>query len=383
MTNERRILLGLFAIAFGVRILYAALVGTDPSINPHPVTSEMRYALEISSGFDWITQPYSPQAPGYPLLLGMLFLLTGKHAWTAIVLQAVLGGFLVLIAYRLGKLVGSVGVGLISAVWLALYVHHVHFSSLLVRDAFSGFLLAALVLVLALPFKRMRYSLLGGGLYALLVHTDPQYILLFPLIAAYILVFTARYLVINLQYLFLFTSFALILSLPWSARNYVVYKQFVPVSLEAVRYVSPVKEKLPAKIRQVARGSRAPVSRGRLERMKANAIEFWRVVKRGEAEGAQGAGAGGWSLRHNPISIASYGLLLPFFIFGVAAAFIRREKVTVLLASVTLYYFLMRLFLGGSERIRLQVEPFIIILAFSSLFALSGRLRAQEDQRAS
>jgi len=274
-------------------------------------------------------------------------------------------------------------VGLISALWLSLYVHQVHFSSLLVRDVFSGVLLAALVLILALPFKKMRYSVLGGGIYAVLVHTDPQYILLFPLIAIFILVFIARHLVINLQYLFLFTAFALIVSLPWTARNYVVYKQFVPVSLEAVRYVSPVKERLPAKIKRVAVGAQAPVSRGRLERMKSNAIEFWRVVKRCEAGGDQAAGTSGWSLRHNLISAVEYGLLLPFFVIGLATAFIRREKVLLLLASVTLYYFIMRLFFGGGERVRLQVEPFIIILAFSSLFALSERFRAQRARRAS
>jgi len=385
MNQERRILLGLFAIALGVRILYAAIAAMSPSINPHPITSEASYGLKIASSTEWISEPYSPRSPGYPFFLGMIFFVMGAHIWPAVVVQAILGGVLVVLIYKLGKLLGGPGVGVISALWLALYVHHIHFSSLLVKDALACLVLSALVLVIARPFSKMRFSLLAGALYTYLIHIDPQYLLILPVFAVFILVAVSRYLSLNLQYFILFISFAAVLSLPWTIRNYAVYKQLIPVSLESNRYIRPVKEKIPAKVRAVAQGRAPAVSKSRFERIKKNSIEFWRVTKFGHQEGSKSAGQADapWSLRHNLISIVSFGLLLPFFLIGMISTIVKRNRAGILLTSVTIYYFIMRMFFGGSERTRLQIEPFIIVLALYGVFRLLELLRRSAQNESS
>ncbi len=377
MSSERRILLAVFSIAFGVRILYAALAGMDPSINPDPVTPAAVYGFEIASGISWITTPFSPEAPAYPFMLGMVFLLAGKHIWAAIILQALLGGVLAVIALKLGQRVAGFGAGLFAAMWLALYVHHIYFSGILVRDAFSCLILTALVYRLALPFKKMRYSLLAGFLYAVLVHTDPQYMLLLPVFILFILLSKTRHLVINIQFLMLFLSAIFVISIPWTVRNYYVYKQFIPVGLESERYISPVKTRIPQKIKEMTASQGTPVSRSRLNRIRENAVEFWRITsfhprKPGGRQGSSSAKLPPWSLRHNLISIVSFGILLPFFIIGTIRALMKKQREALLLVFVTLFYFLIRIFYGGSERIRLQIEPLIIILAFYALFYMTA-----------
>jgi 4-amino-4-deoxy-L-arabinose transferase-like glycosyltransferase len=375
MNTQRRILLALFSIAFGIRILFAALVGMHPSINPNPVTSEVLYGHEIASSTRWLTEPYSPRAPGYPFFLGMIFLLTGNHVWPAIIVQAILGGFMAVLLFKLGGLLGGWRVGLLSALWIALFVHHIYFSSLLLRDVLACFILTSLVLVLSQPFKKMRYSLVAGALYAYLIHIDPQYLILLPIFLLFILIYVSRHLTINIHYLILFLSFAVVVSMPWTIRNYFVYDRFVPVSLEANRFLDPVKKKIPAKLRAFVQTKTSSVSHSRLNRMKENAVEFWRVTKFGyKRDSANDAGsspnAKPWSLRHNLINIASYGILLPFFMIGLISVAAKRNAAGILVGALTIAYFIMRVFTSGSERARLQIEPFIILLALYAVFEL-------------
>lgn len=374
MTAERRLLLALFAIAFGIRILYVALVGMSPSINPNPISSEAIYGFKIASGTEWLTEPYSPRAPGYPVFLGILFLIFGKSIWPGIIAQALLGGFLAVLLYKLGKNLGGRAVGLLSALWIALYVHHVFFSSLLMRDALSSFVLTALIFVLAKPFSRMRNALIAAALYAFLIHIDPQFILLLPLLMAFMVFLISRYLVLNLQYCILFVSFAIVVSIPWTARNYYVYERVVPVSIEASRYINPVRTKIPPKVQTMLQGTVPSLSESRIDRMTKNSTEFWRVTRFARADTAAQRPAS-WSLRHNIISIASYGVLLPFFILGIVTVFARKNRAGILIAATVLCYYGVRLFFGGSEKARLQVEPLIILLAFFAMFEIARMLR--------
>lgn len=376
MTQERRLLLALFAIAFGIRVLYVALVGMDPSINPNPISPETIYGFKIASGTEWITGPYSPRAPGYPVFLGVLFLIFGKSVWTGIVAQALLGGFLAVLLYKFGKILGGWGVGVLSALWIGIYVHHIVFSSFLVRDALSCFILTALLFVLAKPFSRMRNALIAAVLYTLLIHTDPQYLLLLPLLVAYTVILVSRYLLLNLQYTILFVSFAIILSLPWTARNYYVYQRVIPVSIEASHYISPVKTRVSPKVEKMLRGEVPSVSRSRFDRMIHNSTEFWRVTKLDRQNGeSTGAPAPPWSLRHNIISIVNYGVLLPFLVLGIVSVCAKRNRAGILVAGTVLYYYCMRLFFGGSERVRLQIEPLIILLAFYAILEIVSLAR--------
>ncbi len=370
MTTNRRTLFALFSIAFGLRILYAATLGTQADINPIPITPSVRYAQEITSGLDWIKEPYSPAAPGYPVLLAGAFLLSGGSLWAGIILQAILGGLTVLIVYYLGQRLGGSITGLFAALWLSLYVHHIHFTSILHRSIFACLLLILLLHLISKPFHKMRYAIFSALAYTALVFVDPQYLLLLPFIAVFLLLRATKHTLLNLHYFFLFAGFLLLLSLPWTIRNYIVYGQPIPVSLEASRYIGPViggRDEVAKAVEKAHRFSRTG-------RLGSNAIEFWRVARftsqnaddRTLQRGQQPEKA--WSLRHNLVSLITYGLLLPFFIIGIIAAIRDRNRTGLLIAATTLVYFVIRVFFGGSEMTRLPIEPFIILLAFYGLF---------------
>ena len=179
-----------------------------------------------------------------------------------------------------------------------------------------------------------------------------------------------------MQYVFLFLSASFLLSLPWTARNYVVYREFVPVSLEAVRYIRPVTDRLfptspaPETVRDAQREN--PPNPG----IRDNTIEFWRVARFTDGTGPGAAGELAWSLRHNAVNIVNYGLLLPFFLYGLYAAFRNRSRGGLVLAGIIVVYFLIRVQYGGNERARLPIEPMIILLGIYGLNDLVTSIRS-------
>ncbi len=53
MTPDRRTIFALFSLAFGLRILYAALIGTNPDLVPNPLTHDYYpYHIPIVSWAD-------------------------------------------------------------------------------------------------------------------------------------------------------------------------------------------------------------------------------------------------------------------------------------------------------------------------------------------
>jgi 4-amino-4-deoxy-L-arabinose transferase-like glycosyltransferase len=374
VSPDRRTILALFSLAFGLRILYAVLVGTNPEIVPNPYTNDFLVARKIAMGAHWWAQPVSPFAPGYQFLLAALFKVGGVHRWLVILVQAMMGGVTAFFVYRIGEKALGRAVGLLSAIWLSIYVPHMHFTSIAVRDVTVTMLLVLLCYVIILYAYRMRGAVWVGVVYALLVHFDPQYLLFFPFVALYFLFCATRHKLLNVQFTFLFLGTVLVLLLPWTYRNARVYGDPIPVGLETTQYVRPLWS--------VFGGSpelKAPENPevGPRAAWWYNTVEFWRVAKFRATDSGSANGEPAWSLRHNIASIASYGVLLPFFLAGIWLSLRRRNRAGLVLAAVVVGYYCIRSFYGGSPRARLPIEPMIILLAFYAIVSWYGHYRAR------
>lgn len=385
--TERRLLLALFAIALGLRVLYGAFL-TVQNPSEGPATSELDYARQIVSGVRWLAEPYSPRSPGYPVVLAALYLISAKQLWLTAFLQAVLGALTVVVVYRLARYLLEPVFATVAALWFAFNAQHVHLSYIFERNVVTVLFFTLLLLLLVRTFKRMRYALMAGIVSAALIHVDPQFFLLLPVLAVFVL-FKTRHGLLNLQYLFLFLAMLIAASVPWTVRNYVVYRQPLPVGLEAERYLRPVKLAVTEPVAGISEieGKIARASRSRF--VKKNAVEFWRVARfRGESPppGAEALGPGAptpreraWSTRHNLASIVNYGVMLPFFLLGVVQALRRRDRVALMIGAVVAAYFLMRAYLGGSEVSRLPVDPLIIVLGFYGAASIGGAFRGNRS----
>lgn len=386
MTPDRRTLLALFSIAFGLRVLYAAVVGTDPVINPRPGTYDYYLAERLHDNTAWVSEPFTPKAPAYPLALAASFRLFGVRQWVAILLNAFIGAITVLILYRIGETWFGPGVGLVSALWLSLSVHQMHFASIFVRDTLVTFAVAWLCLSICRRFRRMRQAVWVGIVYTFLVHTDPQFLVLLPFLLVFFAFFATRHRLLNLQYVFLFLITVFVVALPWTIRNTIVYGESVPVALEAKPYLRPVTALISPGEGDLPGADEiadAGLMRAHPGGVVHNTIEFWRVTRFGDAEADPSRhlrAEPAWSLRHNLINIGSFGLLLPFLVAGAFFAVRRRHRVGMALTLFSFVYYCTRAFLGATERSRLPIEPLVILLAVWGFFELVSTLRPKQRE---
>ena len=366
MTPDRRTLLALFSLAFGLRILYAVIFGSDPD-----VVSRDSYAFRTASrmveSWDWITTPFSPSAPGYRMLLAAAFKLFGVSWWNAVILNAVLGAVTTLFVYRIGERLLGRRVGLVSALWLGLSVSQMHYASFMMRDVLVTLLLTWLAYTLARPFHRMRTAVWTAFLCTLLFHTEPMFLILLPLLVVFLAVASTHHRALSAQYVVLFLAALFVFFIPWTVRNFVVYGDIVPVSLEATRYTGPLTRLLSDTIPEPEAASAQSVA-GTIQRpgFLDNEREFWRAVRLADSPGDPARGLRpepAWSLRHNLINVLNYGVLLPFFLAGLVLAWKIRQRAVLVLGSIVISYALLRGFIWEYGA-RLVVEPLIILIAF-------------------
>lgn len=383
MTPDRRTLLAIFSLAFGLRILYAVLVGSSPELLPVQETYDFRVAARIAAGLNWIATPFSPNAPGYLLTLAAAFGVLGTAWWTAVLLNAALGAVTALFLYRIGEKRIGRHFGLVAALWLATSIHPMHFASIAMRDVMTTFLFVWFVYSLVKPFHRMRGAVGSAVLYALLIYTEPRFLVLLPLVIVFLALWSTHHRALSAQYVFLFMTALLFLSLPWTARNYIVRRELVPISLEAQRYTAPVARLLLETPPPPAPGPEAVVVKR--PGFVHNWSEFWRAVRVRDFAGDPARGLApelAWSRRHNAVSLLNYGILLPFLVVGVVGAVRRRHRAALVMSGATLAYAIVCGWYGGSDRARLPVEPLIVLVAMYGIWVLLDKRRAAGDAEA-
>ncbi|HEX6791149.1 MAG TPA: hypothetical protein VF247_07555 [Candidatus Krumholzibacteria bacterium] len=381
MTPDRRTLLALFSLAFGLRILFAAVFGTNPDFIPAHDTYAFRIAERMAGDLSWLTTPFSPSAPGYLMLLAAVFTVFGASWWAAVVVNATLAGFITFFLHRIGERRIGPRAGIVAGVWFALFAHQIVFSTFTTRDTLVTFLFTWLVYNLVAPFRRMRNALWLAFLATLLIMTDSMFLVMLPLLVVYLGRFATQHRVLSLQYMFLFLAFLIFFNLPWTVRNYVVHERFVPISIQAERYTAPLARLL----QHPAPAPEIKIPPGAIyvqPRFVDNAREFWRVVRIADAPAAPARGIRAepaWSLRHNLVSIATYGVLLPFMLAGMIFAVRRRHRSALIMTGAVLSYAIVRGFMTGDDTPRLVIEPLIVLLAMYGLHELL-RLRSNAGQ---
>ena len=236
-----------------------------------------------------------------------------------------------------------------------------------------------LAYALARPFFRMRTAVWTAFLCTLLLHTEPMFLLLLPVLIVFLALASTHHRALSAQYVFLFMAALFVFFVPWTARNWAVYHDVVPVSLEATRYTEPAMRLMREAPPEPTAAAHPEATVFEKPGFLANEREFWRVVRLKDAPGDAKHGLPpepAWSLRHNAASVLNYAILLPFFVAGCAFACARRQRAALVLGSIVIAYAIMRGFVGVAGVPRLCVEPLIIVVGFYGLKVLLDMRRA-------
>lgn len=383
--KRSEILFVIFVVALLLRIIIAFQSSTTLTGDEVAYDAYARSIVK-GEGFAYQGKLTSFRPPLYSFFLSSIYLLFGRGALVAKIVQAILGMFICIIIYFLGKTVVSEAIGWISLLISVFYPPFIWVSSRVLTETLFIFLFLISIFYLIRRTPPSLKDCCLGGLFLGLATLTKGTTQLLPICVLLYLLRCARYEKIKiadtLRLFIFFLIFFLLPILPWTVRNYLVHRTFVPVTTETG---------------EALYSSYFP-REGKLYGFSPEdeTIEQWRKIE-SEAEGSKFLTKKTWEfIRDNPrqvlfrllpLKIAYffspfdweiigggvynfiYVFFIPFSLGGIIISLRRKKYPSLhLLYLVIVYCFLLALIFYGSPRYRLIIEPYLIIFAALGIY---------------
>jgi 4-amino-4-deoxy-L-arabinose transferase-like glycosyltransferase len=233
----RRLLLGIVILSGCISLVYSFSYRITPVVDPQAYDQIAVNVLagkgfkenaEIDYRFD---SAIVRAGPAYEYFLAGVYGVFGHRYEVVWIIQAVLHAitalFVFLIAKRLFSERGEV-IGLLAAVLVGFHPDLIEASAMLLTETLYLFLttLAVWIFVLVLDFSQSRkLALVLGAVVALGILSRPPLFLFVPIILFFYLINK------RLMPALLFCMALVAVLTPWTARNYIIFHQFIPTTL--------------------------------------------------------------------------------------------------------------------------------------------------------
>jgi 4-amino-4-deoxy-L-arabinose transferase-like glycosyltransferase len=221
------LLAGIILVAVLVRMVYAWTLPAD-----HLVWSDERefdqIGWRLASTGQYQSTPYRA-APAMPFFLALVYRVAGHSYPAARLAQSVLGGVLVLWIYLIGADLFGAGIGRLAALGVACYPPLIYLSGVLYAEHLHAVLLAGTVVCLVRwrQEARLHWVALAGAGLGLCVLCRPASVCFAPLALAYAVMDPRRR---RWDGGAVLVAAMVCVVGPWTARNAMVFRRFVPVS---------------------------------------------------------------------------------------------------------------------------------------------------------
>lgn len=420
--HEKSILLTTIVLFLFIRIFMVFTSGNFDKSTFKDAGGYNEYAKEIISGTDWITNPDfmgSIREPVYPIFVAAIYAIFGAESFLAVYLiQAILSSLMLWLIYRIAILtVRSRAVAYLSLLWSGFYIFYLRWIGELLRETLIIFFFSCLLFLLIKYLKedrsRIRDLFLLALVYTLLIHTDGRYLFYSPILIIPFLIYL-RPLWVAIKRYVIFACFVLLLTAPWTVRNYLAYGDLIVVSdltlnltgsklsargelfnlsdietaghslhfnkynaayptdaeRDSIFAGSNPQNRTESELKAIRKGKRAATSY--LGRKWYFYKKMWSPINVGGAYAPfpMAYFEEGYSKGHNLISILQYGLVLPFAIIGIILILGKRKRLAYMLIFPIASHMVLHFLAFGIERYRHPVDAFIIILGMYGLVSV-------------
>lgn len=420
-SNSGRWLVLLVVAALAFRVAFCALVvGWDRA----PVGDETDYyelASNLAGGNGYTIGGHSvaSRPPLYPVLLSMLYRVTGPNVVLGRIVQVLLGGCVVLLVYRVARRYFSPPVAWIGAALTACNPFLIFVSGYLLTEN----LYTILILLLLLTISHMKHwswtrLVAAGVLLGLGTYARPTMILLVPWLVFFFLLTTdvgwKRWLLRGA----VLGTLVVVTLLPWAARNHTEFGKWMFFTSHggitfyqgnnqrvldtpqyyggvAPLYALPGGDELGAlgvleqdDAAWAAGKAFLRENKGKVPLLMARKFaRFWRFKS---DVGMSGIKSGWWWSQDSFVGklassldagFAYAVLVIPLFVLGLVVTY-RNHRRLVVLYGVVVSHTLTALVFHGSLRMRVPIEPVIAIFAAAAVYRIVLWVRRdQEPQR--
>ena len=336
--------------------------------------------------------------PIAPLLYSLVISLFGLNVEIIALFQTVFSSASIYLVFLIGKEIFSKKVGLLTSVICALHPYFIWFNGILITETFSIFflLLYTNMILLLQRYNSYLFSLMIGTVGALASLTKSIFLILTPFILFFIVYAQysggEKYKNIFKRSIFFIFGFILVMT-PWMYRNYILSEgRFIPVTKDngVMLYIQTGKYLDPnySYEKHISRGSNPFIDSLRTE-FENNKIKFelkmdnyysektfnlvlehpikylnivWRNFYRFWAiYPTQYDDEPNYS--YFIIGLLSFGIFIPFFVYGGINIFSERMLYPILLIFIILFFTIIHSLILGMIRYRIPIDPFFILIS--------------------
>lgn len=243
--KSKKTLFIIVALALFLRLF---TVFTQEESERLPLADAKQYdniAVNIVSGhgFSQVVEgeklPTAYRPPVYPLFLAAIYAVFG-HSYIAVkIILALLGALFCIIVFFIASIMyDDVNTGMIAAFLTAVYkpfvsgTYYYGGPAVLYSEYFYMFITGLAILMTLFFIKRERkiFGILSGILIGLTILTRPEFSM-YPVLLSLYLFYIAKFSFNkSVRRYFVMYLFIILTLTPWIARNYIVYKKFIPLS---------------------------------------------------------------------------------------------------------------------------------------------------------
>ena len=393
--NLNLIIVSILLLSFLIRIAYILTLDNTVLIGPDAGAYD-KLAANLLGGKGLILHEkiYSFRPYLFPLFLAGVYSLFGHSYLAAKIILAVISSFTCLLIYWLGKESFGKNTGLIAMGISVIYPKFVYYSAYLCTETlYMFFLVLSFLFLIKYRHRLFLFNIvLAGVFFALASLTRSILFAFFPLVFIWLVIGMKDKQKAFIRFLvFAFTVFFTMS--PWIVRNHMMHHAFVPTTTEGGYSFWIGNNPLATggghcySSDSVAFDKLSEVDRDKLyykmgfDFIKKNPskfiqlsfnkfLRFWRICPHQRDEIKKGVIVDlGIDLKYVIIGGISFGLILPFFVFGLIVSRFMWRKL-LLFHLLIIYYTLIHMMFFAVTRYRVAIMPFIIIIASYGFLAL-------------
>ena len=368
--------------SFLIRLYF---VFTDTRLMDGDQAAYVEYAMSLLQRHEFADGKGNPTAyitPLYPVFLSTIYFFFGhSYLWVRI-WQALLGSIVCFVVYLISKEIFNEAAALTALLLMGIHYFFISYGMLVFSENLFIFLVGLNTLCLLRFCKNPSYifACLFGATAGLATLTRSAYFF-FPFMAVAILFLMGRSINIGHKKLLKFAAVMIISSVipvsVWTARNYFVFRSFVPLGTEAgvVFYAAYNPHK--GKILDACIHDDVTLKTSNMTEIECNRYLLRQTLMAVKKDPSK-------IYRYIPLRLMyffsvfdwaafkTYGaynfstaFILPLSFFGIFISFRRKDIPGIKLIALlpVIYFLLVTMFIMGVPRTRLPVEPYLIIFA--------------------
>lgn len=174
------------------------------------------------------------RAPLYPLFIAIIYFFTNNNILAVKLMQAIVGALICVIVFLISENIFkdkriSFGAGIICVFYPFLSLR---LTSSLFTETLFAFLLALAIyfLLKGYDYPNFKYNFFSGLFMGLAALSKPVILAFLPFLILWLILFSSENVLSRLKKAVVVIVLMILTILPWTIRNYIVFKEFIPIS---------------------------------------------------------------------------------------------------------------------------------------------------------